>query len=144
MTIDLPEESLARLRFLIFTIAIVIGFDKRLIEHLRRAADVEGAHGQLGTRFTDRLGGDYAHRLAHVDRRPAGKIAAVALGAHPELRRAGQHRADAQFREPDRLDFLDMLLENLVAGGDDELARNRIFDLGWRRCGRAPSRPAKR
>ncbi len=44
-------------------------------------ADVEGAHGQLRTRLADRLRGDHADRLADVDRRAAGQIAAVALGA---------------------------------------------------------------
>jgi hypothetical protein len=48
---------------------------------LRRAADVEGAHGQLGARLADRLGGDDADRFADVDRRAAGQIAPVAGAA---------------------------------------------------------------
>src|SRR5690606_8592805 len=49
---------------------------------LRRTADVERTHGQLGARLADRLRGDHADSLTDVDRRAAGKIATVALGAH--------------------------------------------------------------
>ena len=43
---------------------------------------MEGPHGQLGTRFADRLGGDDAHRFADVHRRTAGKVTPVALAAN--------------------------------------------------------------
>ena len=48
---------------------------------LRRAADVEGAHGQLRARLADRLRGDHADRLADVHRRAAGEVAPVAMAA---------------------------------------------------------------
>jgi len=35
----------------------------RLLIELRRAADVEGTHGELRARFTDRLGRDDADRF---------------------------------------------------------------------------------
>src|SRR5690606_14182711 len=64
-----------------------------------RAADVEGTHRQLGTRFADRLGGDDAHRLADVDQAATGQVAAVAVRAHAEGRFAGDGRTHL-----DRLD----------------------------------------
>jgi hypothetical protein len=58
--------------------ALEVGLDERLVDHLRRTADVEGTHGQLGARLADRLRGDDADSLAHVDRRTACQVAAVA------------------------------------------------------------------
>src|SRR3990167_1515639 len=43
--------------------------------------DVEGTHGQLGTRLTDRLGSDNADRFTDVDLVTTSQVAAVALGA---------------------------------------------------------------
>ena len=59
--------------------------EERLLGHLRGAADVEGAHGELGARLADRLGGDDAHRLADVHRRAARQVAAVAGAADADL-----------------------------------------------------------
>src|SRR5690606_27936154 len=61
----------------------------------RDATDLEGTHGELRTRLTDRLGGDDAHRLAHVHQLAGRQRPAVALGADPELGLAGQHAAHA-------------------------------------------------
>jgi hypothetical protein len=60
-------------------------FEVRLLVDLRRAADVEGAHGELRARLADRLRGDDADRFADVDRRAAGQVAAVALAQTPIL-----------------------------------------------------------
>ena len=49
------------------------------------AADVERAHGELGARLADRLGGDDAHRHAHLDQLAGGQVAAVAEGADAAL-----------------------------------------------------------
>jgi hypothetical protein len=64
--------------------AIVVGLHERFIEHLCRTANVEGTHGELGARFTDRLGRNNADSLAKVDRRTTGQITAVAAGTHPK------------------------------------------------------------
>ena len=90
MTIDMvrliatfrPWLSFTTARFLIFTLPLKFDLDERLVDDVRRAADVERTHRELRAGLTDRLGGDDADRLADVDRRTAGKIAPVALGAH--------------------------------------------------------------
>src|SRR5581483_673832 len=86
--------------------AVEARIERRLVDDLRRAADVEGAHGELRARLADRLRRDDADRLADIDRRAAGEVASIALGADAALGLAGQHRADA-----DRLDvgLLDLL-----------------------------------
>ena len=82
-------------------------FEVRLLVELRRAADVEGPHRQLGARLADRLGGDDADRFADVDRRTAGKVTPVALAAHALLGRADQRRADLDALKADFLDLGD-------------------------------------
>ena len=57
----------------------------------RRATDVEGAQRELRARLADRLRGDDADRLAEVDHRHGGQVAAVAHPAEPALRLAGEH-----------------------------------------------------
>jgi hypothetical protein len=46
---------------------------------------VEGTHGQLRARLTDRLRGDNADSLTDVDRRTARQVAAVAGRTHAGL-----------------------------------------------------------
>ena len=66
-------------------LAVRIGFDEAVVQHLRGAADVEGTHGELGARLADRLRRDDAHGFAHVDGRAAREVTAIALGADAEL-----------------------------------------------------------
>src|SRR5690606_18973609 len=49
-----------------------------------RTTDVEGTHGQLGTRLTDRLGRDDAHRFADIDLMATRQVTTVAAGADAE------------------------------------------------------------
>src|SRR5262249_14949607 len=90
--------------------AVEVRLDERLLGDLRRAADMERAHGELGARLTDRLRGDDAHRLAHVDRSAAGEIAPVTLRAHTAGGLTGEHRADAHLLHARRLDGLHLRL----------------------------------
>ena len=71
---------------------------------LAGAADVEGAHRELGARLADRLGGDDADRLADVDHVAAGEVAAVARDADAAPRLAGEHRADLDLVDAGVLD----------------------------------------
>ena len=114
--------------------AVEVGLDERLVDRLRDAAHVERAHGELRARLADRLRGDDAHRLADVDGRAAGQIAAVALAAHAVGGLAGQHRADAHFLDLRLLDGLDLLLLDQLAGLDDHLLGGRILDVLGRRA----------
>ena len=58
------------------------------------AAGVEGTHGELSARLTDRLSGDDAHRLAGAHGLSGGQVDAVALGAHAAAGAASEHRTD--------------------------------------------------
>ena len=112
------------------TLAVEGRLDRGLLgAALYRAADVEGAHGELGARLADRLRGDDAHRLADIDDGAAREVAAIALAAKPDRRLAGQHRADQDAVDAGTVDALDHLLVDEVARGDDELAVQRIDDV---------------
>src|SRR3546814_138468 len=89
-----------RLHVAIFDRAVGDGFEVRLLVDLRRAADVEGPHRQLGAGLADRLGGDDTDRFADVHRRTARQVAAIAFGADAQRRFADQRAADL-----DRLHF---------------------------------------
>ena len=78
MTMRSPSELRATMAVAQLHDAVEIGLDEGAVRDLRRAADVEGAHGELGARLADRLRRDDADRLAHVDGRAARQIAAVA------------------------------------------------------------------
>src|SRR6516225_2231243 len=106
--------------------AVEVRLDHRLLRDLRGAADMERAHGELRARLADRLRGDDAHRLAHIDRGAAGEIAPVALGAHAPAGLTGEHGADAQFLHASDLDGLDLRLFEQRAFLDDDLVRGRI------------------
>ncbi len=115
--------------------AVVAGLDVRLLRAtLGGAADVEGTHGELGARLADRLRGDDAHRLADVDLRAAGQIAAVALAADADLGLAGQHRADTQLLDAGLVDLLDADFVDQLARLDDQVAVQRIDDVVERRA----------
>ena len=90
--------------------ALEVRLDERLLRDLRRTADVERTHGQLCARLADRLRGNDAHRLAHVDRCAAGEIAPVALAAAAAGGLAGEHRTDFDLLHAGIDQLLDMLL----------------------------------
>ena len=103
--------------------------DERLLRDLRRAADVERAHGELGARLADRLRGDDAHRLAHIDRRAAGEIAPIALAAAAAGGLAGQHRTDLDLLHAGIDQPLDMRLLKQRAVGDQNLVARRVANV---------------
>ena len=79
-------------------------FDRGSFADRRRAANVEGPHGQLVARLADRLGSNHADRFTDVDRRPTGQIAAVTFAADAASGFAGQDRTDKDRGDPRRLD----------------------------------------
>ncbi len=94
---------------------------------------MEGAHGQLGARLADRLGGDDAHRFADVHRGAAGQVAAVAGAADAGGRFTDQHRADLHRLDAGLLDLLDQGLVQVGVGRHDDVAA-RILDVLGRRA----------
>src|SRR5690606_33217787 len=113
--------------------AVEVRLDEGRIDHLRRTADVEGAHRELRAWLADRLGRNDADGLTDVDRRAACQIAAVALGADARHRLAGQHRTDANLLDLGSLDGLGLTLLDQLACGDDDLAGRWIDDVLSRR-----------
>src|SRR5262249_4578840 len=89
-------------------LAVEVRLDERLLGDLRRAANVEGAHGALGPWPADRLPRDDADRLADVDRRAAGEIAPIAPAADPGDGLAGEHRANPHLLHASGDDLLDL------------------------------------
>ena len=72
-----------------------------------------------GARLADRLRGDDPDGFAHIDRRPAREVAAVAFAADSILGFAGKHRADLHFLDAGSVDavdvpFLDHLALSLI------------------------------
>ena len=65
----------------------------------RHTTGVEGTHRELGTRLTDRLGGDDADGLTEVGDLAGCEHAAVAARAHTRHRLAGEHRTHAHARD---------------------------------------------
>ena len=95
--------------------ARVLGFEGGLLGGVAGgAADVEGAHGELGAGLADGLGGDDAHRQAHLHELAGGEVAAVAQGAHAALGLAGEHGADAHPLDARGLDGVGRLLGDLA------------------------------
>ena len=79
------------------------------------AADVEGAHGELGAGLADGLGRQDADGLAVGHRGAVAQIPAVTLGAHSPASLAGQHRADLHLLQAGFLDppgglFIDLFV----------------------------------
>ena len=97
---------------------------------LSRAANVERSHRQLGTGFADGLRGDNADRLADIDRRTAGQVAAVARGADTVFGFAGQNRTDLNLFDTGCLNNLNVVFVNQFSFGNQNFAgfgMNNVF-----------------
>src|SRR5690606_16307610 len=86
-----------------------------------RTTDVEGTHGQLGTRLANRLRGDDAHRLAGVYHRAAAEVTAIALGAQAVARLARERRTHLDLVDAQTLDQVDRILVEQAACFDHRL-----------------------
>ena len=139
--ISSPSEFRATLRLRMTTVPSKFEFDERLVGDLRRAADVERAHGELGARLADRLRRDDADSLAHVDGRAAGEVASVAGAADAVCRLAGENRTDLHLLDTGGGDRLDVpLLDHRALGHDHAaglvdqvLSRGAAEDAGGQR-----------
>src|SRR5690606_3510030 len=76
----------------------------------RGTTDVEGTHGQLGTRFTDGLGSDNTYRFTHVHLVTTGQITTVTLGTDAVTGLTGNRRAHPDFVYTRALNHFDGLL----------------------------------
>src|SRR5690606_14600874 len=92
----------------------------------RRTTDVEGTHGQLGTRLTDGLGSNNTHCLTDVDLVTTGQIATVALGANTVTGFTGDRRTHHHFVDAVALDELDPLLVDQRASRHDDFVGTRL------------------
>ena len=116
-----------RVQFLVADLAATLGAHLGLFHRTtRRAADMKGAHGQLGAGLADGLGRDDAHRLADVDHVAAAQVAAVAHGADAALGLAGEHRADHHPVDTRGLDGLHPVLGDLLVHAHQHFAGVRI------------------
>src|SRR5690606_19948801 len=109
--------------------AVRDGFEVAGLVDLRRAADVEGAHGQLRARLADRLRRDNANGFADVYRRTAGEVTPVALGADALIRLTNQRRANLGRLHFGFLDRLDHRLVEQRARLDDDLVGLRVDQI---------------
>src|SRR5690606_14673849 len=91
-----------------------------------RTPDVEGTHGQLGTRLTDRLGRDNTDRLTDIDLMTTCQVATVAGGAHAVAGFTGDRRTDNHFVDTVQLEELNTLLIDQRAGVDDDIIGARL------------------
>src|SRR3989475_8653191 len=97
-----------------------------------RSSDVEGAHGELGSRLADRLRRDHADRLADVDGGTARKVASIAGGTQAPARVAGERRAHPHFVDAERLDVLDLVFVQERRGVVEHFLGFRVEQIGGR------------
>src|SRR5208283_3960476 len=93
------------------------------------AADVEGAHRELGARLADGLGGDDSDRFAEVDQMAAAEIASVAFHAHALARLAGQHRANLDSLDAGFFDSLYLVLVDHLVGAHQHFVGEGVADV---------------
>src|SRR6185312_15527442 len=109
--------------------AVVLGFEARLLGDSRcRPTDVERAHSELCSRFSNRLRRDHADRFAEFDHASGGQVAAVAHDADSALGFAGQHRANLYPLDACRLNRAGQLFGNIAVHINDNVAFV-VFDL---------------
>src|SRR5690606_24089418 len=91
--------------------------------------DVEGTHGQLGTRLTDGLGSDNTHRLTDVDQVTTSQVATIAGGAHAVAGLAGDRRTHDDLIDTVGLDEGDQFRLGDGTGGRNDFCRARLGNI---------------
>ena len=91
---------------------------------------MEGAHGELGARLADGLGGDDADRLTGVDDGAAREVAAIAMATDADLGIASEDGADFDGFDAGFLDFFGFRLLDKDVGADDLGPGDRVEHRG--------------
>src|SRR5215203_5700930 len=113
----------------VFDDAFAFRLDDRRLERLHgHAADVEGAHGELGARLPDGLRRDDADGFADLHHVAGRMLAPVALRADAALAFASKARANLHALMPDRVHRNRGVLFDELILLHDELARHRVLD----------------
>ena len=91
---------------------------------------MEGAHRQLGTGFTDGLGGNDANRLSQFSHDTGGKVDAITFLANTALGFTRQHRTDLDPLDTGIVNCTGVGLVNDLAGFAKVLVRvHRVDDI---------------
>src|SRR5208283_2111821 len=102
---------------------VALGIEARLLRNSRRrASDVEGAHGELRSRFADGLRRDHTGGLAQFNQSPGGEIASVAHDANAAPGLTSEHRADLYPLDTGGLNCPGEIFRDLVIHVDHDLA----------------------
>ena len=94
----------------------------------RRTPNVEGPHGQLRARLTNRLGSNDADGLTVLGSKASGQVATVAVGTHTLAHFAGEHRTHLHLFDVGVFDGGGFLLVNLFTGAHEEFVRVKWID----------------
>ena len=106
-----------------------LGLERGLFRHpAGRASDVERAHGELGARLTDGLGGNHADRLTEIGKVARREVTAIAPRAHSAQRLAGKHRTNLDALHAGVLNGVGDLLGDLLVGIHDGLTGEAVLD----------------
>src|SRR4030088_1589861 len=89
---------------------------------------MEGTHGELRSRFANRLSRDHTGSLAEFHQAPGSQIASVAHDANSAPRLAGEHRANLHPFDTGSLNRTRQIFGDLVIHVDHDLAFV-VFDL---------------
>src|SRR5580692_5908750 len=102
--------------------AVALGIEARLFRNSRRrTADVEGAHGELRSRFADGLRRNHAGSLAEFDKTPRSQITSVAHHANAALRLACEHGANLHSLDTSCLNRAGQIFRDLMVHIDHDL-----------------------
>ena len=88
----------------------------------RRAADVEGTHGELRAGFADGLSGDDADRFAAFHQTAGCEVASVTKDANAALRFAGEHGTDLHALDTGGLNAVGELFGDFFVNANDHVA----------------------
>ncbi len=89
---------------------------------------MEGTHGELGTRLTDRLRRDDSHREPLFDRSARREVHAVALRANTERSLASQRASNPELRITEVFDLSGHLLSDQFVLANQDFVRLHVFD----------------